>query len=65
MFIGLVFTLCCIIVTAESQCTDIIRPLSSQCGVKRDGGVCCDYENKTRNDGKPRPRPTRPTPGSK
>ena len=51
MFIGLVFTLGCIIVTAESKCTDIIRQLSSQCGVKRDGGVCCDYKNETMYDG--------------
>ena len=50
MFIGLVFTLGCIIVTAESKCTDIVRRLSSQCSVNMDGGVCCDYENKTMQD---------------
>jgi len=47
MFIGLVFTLGFIIITAESKCTNIIRRLSSQCGINMDGGVCCDYLNNT------------------
>ena len=47
MFIVLVFTLGCIIGNAESQCKDIVRSLSNHCGEKGDGGVCCDYKNRT------------------
>ena len=47
MLIGLVFVLGCIIGTANSQCEDIVRRLSSQCGVNESGGVCCDYKNMT------------------
>ena len=47
MLIGLAFALGCIIGTAESQCKDIVRRLSSECGVNGNGGVCCDYKNNT------------------
>ena len=47
MLIGLVFTLGCIIGAAESKCKDIVKKLSNQCGAKRNGGVCCDYKNRT------------------
>ena len=58
MLIGLVFALGCIgtaigcnrlqaaIGTAESQCNDTVRKLSSECGVNGNGGVCCNYKNK-------------------
>ena len=47
MLIILILTVGCIIGNAESQCKDIVRRLSNDCGVNGNGGVCCDFKNKT------------------
>ena len=42
MLITLVVSVGCIIISAESKCTNMTRMFSSKCGVNSKGGVCCD-----------------------
>jgi hypothetical protein len=42
VLIALAVSVGCIIISAESKCPDMIRMLSSKCGVNSKGGVCCE-----------------------